>query len=464
MNCGWLFWSCRATHSFVSTGKHVANTIVRGVRGSAEGELLSQRIPENWRSLNGPANWFRLWYPPDWTVAEVDEKVMLSSPDGSALLTIHSAWSREAESRPLENLIPLETFIGNISDSRRTTPLAGQADSLGFEGTTRLETRPVWWKRAFTRPSLRPWRLWGLRAGPVLVVATLLHTGDRDRELESRTGYILRTLEFPAMPADPPDEFAQRVIQLARRKFPLLDCELTQDFQLRLGQSQVNLFNFYRSYVQAPDKFEQMMLPALTTVVQVQEWGQQQSDPPLESVRDRIMPMLYPEETWREHFPSFVGVPWVGGLMILYVVDESRAYWYIRDTLPKSWGINEEQLHEIALENLDGYFQRKPMQLAVAGGEGDPLMVMPTQPDSYNAVRLLSEPFRQKVREVVGGSFAVGIPNRDFFIVIGLESDDMLTQIREKVRGDHTEMDHPLTNELLLVTPDGVSAFPDGEV
>src|SRR6185369_2738481 len=153
---------------------------------------------------------------------------------------------------------------------------------------------------------------------------------------ETLATMVVNTLSVNSRPAVPPDIFAQNVLELAKKKFPLLECETAADFQLKLGESKVNLFNFYRSYVNAPDQFEAIVLPALTTVVQVQGWGKEQTEPELELVHDRIMPMLYPEEVWQERFPNFVGEPWVGGLVILYVVDESQAYWYIRDDLLKS--------------------------------------------------------------------------------------------------------------------------------
>ena len=53
----------------------------------------------------------------------------------------------------------------------------------------------------------------------------------------------------------------------------------------------------------------------------------------LDAVRSRIMPMLYPHDVWQQRFPNFVGMPWVGGLVVLYVIDESHAYWYVRDDL-----------------------------------------------------------------------------------------------------------------------------------
>lgn len=424
---------------------------------------MPDTAPQHWHSLSGPSNWYRLWYPPEWTASQHDTMVTLAPADGSALLSVHAACSREAEHRPLSEVVPVEAFFPEARETRPVAVSEQERESIGFEGRTRLEESPRWWTRPLSKPDDYPWRIWAVREGPVIVVASMLHSQERDRELESLAGMIVRALAISQHPADLPEVFAQRVAELARTKFPLLECELGEEFQLQLGQSSMNLYNFYRSYVQSPEKFEQIVLPALTTIVQIQGWGEEQSTPPLEEVRDRIMPMLYPESTWRENFPNFIGRPWVGGLMILYVVDESHAYWYIRDDLLTAWNATLDELHEIAVSNLDAYFERKPMELAVAGGDDHPVMLMPTHPDSYNAVRLLSESFRARAREVVGGTFAVGVPNRDFFIIAGLGSKEMLAQIRHKVRGDNAEMDHPLSGDLLLVSPDGVSELPADE-
>ncbi|MEZ6050140.1 MAG: DUF1444 family protein [Planctomycetaceae bacterium] len=415
--------------------------------------------PNHWQSLAGPNNWYRLWYPPGWTVNQDDTRATLASPDGEAMLSLQTAWSRHVEEAPLSQLISSDAMFALTRGVKEAPALKGDVESIGLQGEALLEKRPPWWKRPFLRENWRRWRIWGLRQGPIILMATLVHSEKPDPEMESLAGSILRTLRFSEQPADPPSVFADRVLALARDKFPLLDCESGEGFQLKLGESNINLFNFYRSYVKVPEKFEEIILPALTTVVQIQGWGSEQSDPPLENVRDRIMPMLYPEKVWEERFPNFVGHPWVGGMTVLYVVDESHAYWYIRNDLLQQWDITTDDLHEIALENLDAYFESKPMEMAVAGGEGGPTMVMPTQPDSYNAVRVLSEDFRDKMRGVMGSPFAIGIPGRDFFVAVNLQSDEMVAHVRQRVRNDQTEMDHPLSDQLLLVSPDGVSEY-----
>jgi len=52
------------------------------------------------------------------------------------------------------------------------------------------------------------------------------------------------------------------------------------------------------------------------------------------------------------------------------------------------------------------------------------------------------------------------MPNRDFFVALSTDAPDMVRHIRERVREDFSQMDHPLTDKLLLVSADGVSELP----
>jgi uncharacterized protein DUF1444 len=191
----------------------------------------------------------------------------------------------------------------------------------------------------------------------------------------------------------------------------------------------------------------------------VQGWGKEQTEPALDAVRTRIMPMLYPEDVWQERLPNFVGMPWVGGLVVLYVVDETNAYWYIRDDLLESWRLPMEELHQTAMENLNRYFDESPMELTVAGEEDGPRLLIPRRLDAYNTARLLSAAFHEKLRRVLGGDFAVGIPSRDFFVAVSLDSAETVEHVRRKVEDDFQQMDHPLSDRLLLVTHDGVTEY-----
>ena len=410
-------------------------------------------------SHSGPNNWYTLSFPPGWKLENANGTAALTAPDGGGVLTLSCFWIDGPESAAVQKIIDLDRLFPRRRKVQALKPSEPGRQCAGYQGEFLAESKLPWWKRLFAWRRWRNWRAWCLRRGSVYILALYLQSHKIDHEAETVASMIVNSTELVDPPACPPEIFARRVLDLARDKFPLLDCEPAPDFQIKIGESKVNLFNFYRSYVNAPAQFESIVLPTLATVVQVQEWGKEQTEPALDDVRDRIMPMLYPEDVWRERLSNFVGMPWVGGLVILYVVDESHAYWYIRDDLLETWRLPIDELHQIALTNLNRYFDDAPMEFTVAGEEEGPRLLIPSRPDAYNTSRLLSERFHEKLRGVLGGEFAVGTPNRDFFVAVSLDSTETVEHVRKKVEDDFQQMDHPLSDRLLLVTHDGVTEF-----
>ncbi len=419
----------------------------------------------------GPSDWYSVWFPPTWTLEKAEGTVGLTAPDGGGVLSLTCFWRENAEpadsaktgdpskTGELEKLLDLDRLFPRRRNVQPLKPASAAETCIGFQGQALLGGDTPWWRRIFRKKQWRHWRIWCLRQNSVYVLALYLQSGKLDHEAETVAGMIVNSIEFNEHPACPPEIFATRVLELARSKFPLLECQPASDFQIKLGESKINLLNFYRSYLNAPEHFASIVLPALATVVQVQGWGKEQTEPELDLVKDRIMPMLYPAEDWKKRLPNFVGTPWVGGLVVLYVIDESRAYWYIRDDLLETWNLSSDELHSIAIDNLNRYFEDQPMEFTVAGEEQGPRLLVPARQDAYNTARLLSEDFHAKLRGVLGGEFAVGTPSRDFFVAISLGSDETIEHVRKKVADDFQNMDHPLSDRMLLVTHDGVTEF-----
>ena len=433
---------------------------------------MSRHAPTHWiqhtagpdtGTYSGPNDWYSIWFPPAWKLEIAEGTVGLTAPDGGGLLSLSCFWRETPQAGEIEKMLDLDRLFPCRKNVQEIKSAATAATCVGYQGQALIGGDTPWWRRIFKKKQWRHWRIWCLRQNSVSVLALYLQSGPLDHEAETVAGMIVNSIEFNESPACPPDIFAQRVIELARSKFPLLECESSSEFQIRLGESKVNLLNFYRSYVSSPQEFDSIVLPALATVVQVQGWGKSQTEPELEAVRERIMPMLYPEEVWHERFPNFVGMPWVGGLVVLYVIDESKAYWYIRDDLIETWNLSPDELHQIAIENLNRYFEDQPMEFTVAGPEEGPRLLVPARQDAYNTSRLLSESFHEKLRGVLGGEFAVGTPSRDFFVAISLDSLETVEHVRKKVEDDFQNMDHPLSARMLLVTHDGVAEYVPGE-
>lgn len=417
--------------------------------------------PEHWTPLTGPSNWFRLHHPPQWESEERQGTLAVRPTDSDALVAINSVWIDAERTGALPGL---QDIVSQFPETRNVT--SHQDHNFGSEECVQGEAVLVptrnWWEKLLAPGHWRSWTMWSFRREKLLLVITLLHAAERDPEFESIVRMMLSSLEICDEPADPPEVFAQRVLRLARSKYPLLDIQLAGEFQLQIESSRLNLGNFYRAYVREPDQMERIVLPALTTAVQVQGWGQNEASPPLEVVRDRLMPMLYSEDLWQSQFPHLVATPWVAGLVVLYVVDEANAYWYVRDELLESWSMSQDDLHQLTIENLQSYFEIDPMEMAVATSEqGEPTMMMPNKPDTYNTARLLSHTFRDRMREAVQGDLIVGAPGRDFFVAVALKAPALLPEVRQQVLNDYRSTDHPLTDRLLLLTADGVSELMD---
>lgn len=420
--------------------------------------------PAHWNTFSGPSQWYTVRHPVEWTIEEGEGTARLAPPGGQGALMLSCLRvppDHETDDSPVLNP---DTLFPRCRRVRQLRPLDLPYQTLCLEGEREVgEEAQSWWKRLWHGTHWTRWRAWCISHGEIHLLAIWVETEGPDPEMETLAAMILNTVQLADDPADSPEQFAERVVRLAREKFPLVPCARDGEFHLKMGESSVNLFNFYRAYLNSPDRFEEIVVPALTTVVQVQEWGSAQTDPSLDSVRGRIMPMLYPEEAWQKNFPNFVGTPWVAGLIVLYVVDESNAYWYVRGDLTRKWGLSVEELHDVALKNLDTYFMQKPAEFA-CGGIGDVAkVVMPTRPDAYITARWLSPAFRESMRDVVGTEIAVGLPGRDFFVAISTRDPDALRQMRTLIATDFSRIDHPLTDRMLLVSPDGVSELCEEE-
>jgi hypothetical protein len=383
----------------------------------------------------------------------------LSLPDGSGILVAHAFWI-EKESERIRSRRDVKRLFHRTRNVKRTSPIDTPGFQFGLAGEAADKPPGIpFWKRLFQKPAWRRFRWWSFERERLGVVLTFLYGPQADAETDVVLNMVAQSLELAETPADPPDVFAGRVLRFIRDKYPELKCAPDAEFQLKVGESQLNLFNFYRSYVNTPDQFESIIERGLDTIVQAQNLKDDRPSPSLEEVRDRIMPMLYPSDVWENRLNEFAGRKWVGGLAVLFVVDEEQSYWFLREDKTQDWGLTTDELFALSIRNLDRYFDNSPMQFTLAGSETGPRVLIPARADAYNSSRLLSEKFHGDLRSVLSGQFAVGLPSRDFFVAVNLETDEVVDHVRQRVREDFKQMDHPLSDRLLLVTHDGVTEY-----
>lgn len=443
-------------------------------------------IPENWSKHTGPANWFTFRCPPgcrvrqNESVLEIDERPASESP--VPLVRTQSAEGRvpadeQSAVRTSLTLVICATWIGeDVGSAEAVVPDATQlfpdvicsdcpVDSLrgdGFQkrvGWSRGPAGAGFWRRWLMPRQRYQWQFWVHVQAPLLILASIQSMPGQplDRKFARTCDQIMRSLQRSSKPAWPPDVFRRRVLALAGQHYPLLKASVSGSFSVRIEESEIHLANCYRVYLLQPEEFRRIVLPALTAVVRLQELGPDQMMPPLEVIRNRILPMLSPDEEPQSE--GLVRVPWVGGLCVSYVLDEQDSYRFIHESMMEQWQLQPEGLHALALQNLRLYSAEHPLEVTVVGEECDPSLLMPVKADAYNCVRLLDPVFHRRLRELFGPEVLVGLPNRDFFVAVSLQQPALIAQVQERVCRDYATMHYPLTHRLLVISADGVSEY-----
>jgi uncharacterized protein YtpQ (UPF0354 family) len=175
-----------------------------------------------------------------------------------------------------------------------------------------------------------------------------------------------------------------------------------------------------------------------------------------EEVKQRILPMVVrAAEDGSAPSPTVVSQPLVAGLTVAYAIDNDRTIAYISKTRFEQWGVTIEQLHQTALENLIARSEAIAAHAAQDENGRVNLILFQTM-DGYDASRILLPTLHDRLREHLGSPFAAGIPNRDILLCFR-DDEDTIARLKQQIAEDYRRMPHQVTDQLLLITQDGIA-------
>jgi hypothetical protein len=269
------------------------------------------------------------------------------------------------------------------------------------------------------------------------------------------------------------EQFYDRVVQIVRGRFPLVKLSRAdQTFSLRLNGHVASLENLYRVSMLRPQELQRHVERWALELLRVAE-GTPDQNATFEELRERIMPLLVSRgpdiappggeattEASSEDADSagaMVSQPLVANLRVAYVVDSDRSMSYIPPATLQRWGVEIDEVHEQAIANL----VKRSEQLAAhaaADEQGQVNLILFQTMDGYDATRLLLPTLHERLREHLGSPFVAGVPNRDILLCFR-NDEDTVSRLRGQIGEDFRNMPNSITDQLLLVTADGIAAY-----
>ncbi len=241
--------------------------------------------------------------------------------------------------------------------------------------------------------------------------------------------------------------FTDAVLQLIRGEFPAAPVAVIDNNTIRVGGQPVNLATLHRRYLEQPDHLPEDVRSFVGRLLR------RPRDPAnaYPACRAHILPELYTSCPNALGGRQVVRQEWVNGLFIGYVLHSQTP---VTTEHLARWGINEDALHDQAIENLVGCTQ----ELTMEGNRSDGYTMLAfTRADRHNAVRILLPDFHRRLREHLGSTFYVAIPNHECLLAFSVENPEALTWIQAQIAGSYRKLILPLTEKLFLATADGIA-------
>lgn len=173
--------------------------------------------------------------------------------------------------------------------------------------------------------------------------------------------------------------------------------------------------------------------------------------PTWEAARPRLRPQLVPAD-YAVQNPDLLRKPFLPGVDLAYAIDERERYALLLAPQAASWGLAEGELHAVALANFESLCQPGALEVTVPSDPANQGRWLAIEADDgYAAARILVPAMRQRMAELLGEPFFVGLPNRDFLVAWSRDLS-FHPAFADRVRQDFARKHHPLSPEVFVAT------------
>ena len=160
------------------------------------------------------------------------------------------------------------------------------------------------------------------------------------------------------------------------------------------------------------------------------------------------------------HLPAdIIRRPILGTLGVGYVLEVGEAFRWVTQQDLEHDSVSPEELHRVALRNLERSCNRLVIETPVTAVEEDERVVYFNTRDGFDAARLLVPSFYQRfARRFAEEDLLVGIPTRDTLIMVGALDQPHAELLAWRTGSDYAMQAFPLLDTLVRVTDAGLES------
>jgi uncharacterized protein YtpQ (UPF0354 family) len=304
------------------------------------------------------------------------------------------------------------------------------------------------------------WRWWTLQRGSIAVVVSVNGSPealDAGREDFDRFVRGVRVSDNPPLS---PAEFTEVAVEAYAEALDEERPTIVRPLDLQAGSGAViRLENAYAAYLDAREDSPEVQ--ARDVLLQVFEmlWGQDSENiGEFDDISNMLYPVVRPWGFTRETNVDVVRRPLVQDeLETLIALDTGRTLRFVSTEDLARWeGRTEEDLFFYARENLMALSEALELQV-LAGPDEKPKAVIIATGDSHDASRVTLPSLHAKLSELLGENMLVGIPNRDFLIVVDADDDELVSNVSAQVKVDAESRPYPISGRMFRLTADGLA-------
>ncbi len=299
-------------------------------------------------------------------------------------------------------------------------------------------------------------RYWIMRQPGITLQVAQMGYGATDRRQRAHANLTLESLVFPEIQPTSPAEFRARVMDIIAKEHPELTAVAEGKWGLEVSDAagssrhKIGLENLYRSCLLDAESMGARIREHLEKLFSAPAIIREL--PTFAEARPNLMPMLKSVE-WLENVTAgdqIARTEFAPGLSLCFVIDQSGQMLFVNETLLREWDVPLERVEELALDNLAGRSAALPMAM-IPDDRGKPAGAILTVQDGYTAARFALPDFRERMAEMLGDEYLVGVPNRDFLIAFSRRDRKLVDTLAKQVRADYHQVNHPLSPEVFLV-------------